>query len=155
MNSLQIEMICAYRSLWPGGVPQHSLHGQSLRSPWSTPRPFLRSPPGGRAGRLFLLNFYQHLLKSKRHRLPRLTYSHETLATICITSNIRGIIFSKSSVSLQTISSATLSAKCKMRCNRSKRAKGIWSYLFLSFKTYRVKRHLVACWVSGDHEPQT
>ena len=141
MMSLQIETMRAYRSPWLGGVPQHSVHGRSLRLPWSTLCPFLRSPPGGLARRLFLLKFYQHLLKSERHRLPRLIYSHETLATICITSNIRGIILSKSSVSLQTISSATLSAKSKMRCNRSKRVEGNWSYLFRSFKTYKAKRH--------------
>jgi len=31
MDSRQIETIRAYRSLWLGGAPRHSLHGQSLR----------------------------------------------------------------------------------------------------------------------------
>ena len=54
-----------------------------------------------------------------------------------MTLNIRGMIFSKISVSLQTISSATLSTKSKMRFNLSNRFEGIWSYLFCSFKSYK------------------
>src|SRR5258706_16413629 len=72
-----------------------------------------------------------------------------------MTLNIRGMIFSNISVSLQTISSATLSAKTKMRCNRSKRTEGIWSYLFRSFKTYKFKYHLCSQCASSKHEPQT
>ena len=48
------------------------------------------------------------------------------------------MIISRISVSLHTISSATLFAKSEMRCNRSKSVEGIWSYLFRSFKTYKV-----------------
>ena len=40
---------------------------------------------------------------------------------------------SKISVSSLTISSPTLSARGKMRCNLSNRLAGIWSYLFCSF----------------------
>ena len=47
------------------------------------------------------------------------------------------MISSKISVSLQTISSATLFAKSEMRFNRSKSVEGIWSYLLRSFKTYK------------------
>ena len=42
---------------------------------------------------------------------------------------------SKISVSSQMTSSATFIPSGKMRCNRSKRADGIWSYLFCSFKS--------------------
>ena len=49
---------------------------------------------------------------------------------------------SKMSVSSQTISSATLSAKGAMRCNRSKKAGGVWSRLLCSLKSYMVKRYL-------------
>ena len=41
----------------------------------------------------------------------------------------------KISVSSETISSATFFAKGKMRCNRSQRPEGIWSYLFCSFRS--------------------
>ena len=52
-------------------------------------------------------------------------------------TNVEVVVESKPkiSVSSQTMSSATFFPKGKMRCNRSKRVNGIWSYLFCSFRS--------------------
>src|SRR5258706_2270355 len=58
-----------------------------------------------------------------------------------MTSNIRGMSSFRISVSSEMISSATFFAKGKIRCTRSQRPEGIWSYLFCSFRSLTVKRY--------------
>jgi hypothetical protein len=137
MKQHQIETICAYRSLWLDGEPQHLPRGRSLRWPWSTFAPFLQSPAGGPAHPLFSPRSSASPVQ-KHDGLPkysRLTYSHENIDTCCITSNIRSMVFFNISVSSWTISSSSLATKGKIRCNRSKRPDTIRSYLFCSFKS--------------------
>ena len=78
---------------------------------------------------------YQHLPKSSGDDLPFVTESHETFAALCTASYIRGMISSMKSVSSQTTWSATMSAKGKMRLNRSRSPDGIWSCSLCNFKS--------------------
>src|SRR5258706_13768124 len=64
---------------------------------------------------------HQHLSDRGDDHLPRVTYSHNNFATLCITPNIRGMRSFKIFVSLETISFATCFTKGKIRCTRSQR----------------------------------
>src|SRR5258706_10340005 len=128
-NRGQIETIsCAYQSPWLCGEPRHLRHGRNLRLLWSSFRSFLRFSLNGPAHSVFSLRL-SALVDTRTGdclpKRPRLTYAHEKFETVSITLNILGMVFSKTSVSSPTISSATLSAKNKIRCSRSKIPTGI------------------------------